>query len=63
MTGGPAEVRPRLELHLPDHKPPYTEGQALAEAQRALEQHAKSHPVVEKAVALFGGEVRQVKRR
>ncbi|MBI1947537.1 MAG: DNA polymerase III subunit gamma/tau [Deltaproteobacteria bacterium] len=36
---------------------------ALAEAQRALEQHAKSHPVVEKAVALFGGEVRQVKRR
>ena len=36
---------------------------ALAEAQRALEQHAKSHPVVEKAVALFGGEVRQVRRR
>ena len=36
---------------------------ALEQAQRALEQHAKSHPVVEKAVALFGGEVRQVKRR
>jgi DNA polymerase-3 subunit gamma/tau len=36
---------------------------ALAEAQRALEAHAKSHPIVEKAVSLFGGEVRSVKRR
>jgi hypothetical protein len=36
---------------------------AIQEAQRALEAHAKSHPVVERAVALFGGEVRAVKRR
>jgi DNA polymerase-3 subunit gamma/tau len=36
---------------------------ALDEAQRQLEQHAKRHPVVEKAVALFGGQVRSVKRR
>ena len=36
---------------------------ALAEAQRALEAHAKSHPVVEKAVALFGGAVRAVRHR
>jgi DNA polymerase III subunit gamma/tau len=36
---------------------------ALAEAQRALEAHARSHPVVEKAVALFGGEVRAVRPR
>ena len=35
---------------------------ALAEAQRALEAHAKSHPIVEKAVSLFGGEVRSVRR-
>ncbi len=36
---------------------------ALAEAQRALEAHAKSHPVVMRAVSLFGGEVRAVRRR
>ncbi|HEY4222160.1 MAG TPA: DNA polymerase III subunit gamma/tau [Myxococcota bacterium] len=36
---------------------------ALAEAQRALEAHAHSHPVVERAVALFGGQVRAVRRR
>lgn len=35
---------------------------ALQEAQRALEAHAKSHPVVEKAVALFGGQVRAVRQ-
>jgi DNA polymerase-3 subunit gamma/tau len=35
---------------------------ALADAQAALEAHAKAHPVVERAVALFGGAVRQVKR-
>jgi hypothetical protein len=32
------------------------------ELQAQLESHAKSHPVVQKAVALFGGEVRTVKR-
>lgn len=32
------------------------------ELQAQLEAHAKSHPVVQKAVALFGGEVRTVKR-
>jgi DNA polymerase III subunit gamma/tau len=36
---------------------------ALQEAQRALEAHAKSHPIVEKAVSLFGGEVRSVRKR
>jgi DNA polymerase III subunit gamma/tau len=36
---------------------------ALHEAQLALEAHAKAHPVVEKAVALFGGQVRVVKRK
>jgi DNA polymerase-3 subunit gamma/tau len=36
---------------------------AIAEAQAALEAHAKTHPVVEKAVALFGGQVRAVKRK
>ncbi len=30
--------------------------------QAQLEAHAKSHPVVQKAVALFGGEVKMVKR-
>ena len=35
---------------------------ALADAQQALEAHAKAHPVVERAVSLFGGAVRQVKR-
>ena len=30
--------------------------------QEQLEAHARSHPVVQKAVALFGGEVRTVKR-
>jgi hypothetical protein len=35
---------------------------AIADAQAALEAHARAHPVVEKAVALFGGEVRHVKR-
>jgi DNA polymerase-3 subunit gamma/tau len=32
------------------------------EIQEQLEAHARSHPVVQKAVALFGGEVRTVKR-
>ncbi len=36
---------------------------ALAAAQAALEAHAKSHPVVAKAVALFGGPVRSVVRK
>lgn len=34
---------------------------AAEKAQAALEAHAKSHPVVQKALSLFGGEVRQVK--
>ncbi len=33
-----------------------------AELQARLEAHARSHPVVQKAVALFGGEVKTVKR-
>jgi DNA polymerase-3 subunit gamma/tau len=36
---------------------------AMDDAQKILEAHAKSHPVVEKAVALFGGQVRAVRRR
>jgi hypothetical protein len=33
------------------------------ELQDKLEAHARAHPVVQKAVALFGGEVRAVRRR
>jgi DNA polymerase-3 subunit gamma/tau len=33
-----------------------------AELQARLEAHARSHPVVQKAVTLFGGEVKTVKR-
>lgn len=36
--------------------------QALEDAQAALEAHAKNHPVVQKALSLFGGEVRRVTR-
>ncbi|MDP2341347.1 MAG: DNA polymerase III subunit gamma/tau [Deltaproteobacteria bacterium] len=32
------------------------------ELQQKLEAHAKAHPVVQKALALFGGEVRAVRR-
>ena len=35
---------------------------AIKAAQDALEAHAKAHPVVERAIALFGGEVRAVRR-
>jgi hypothetical protein len=35
---------------------------ALEEAQAALEVHARAHPVVQKALSLFGGEVRRVTR-
>lgn len=35
---------------------------AAAKAQADLEAHAKAHPVVKKALELFGGEVRQVRR-
>jgi len=33
------------------------------ELQQKLEAHARSHPVVQKALALFGGEVRAVRRQ
>lgn len=35
---------------------------AAAKAQQDLELHAREHPVVKKALELFGGEVRQVRR-
>jgi DNA polymerase III subunit gamma/tau len=35
---------------------------ALEDAQAALVVHAKSHPVVQKTLALFGGEIRKVQR-
>ncbi|MFZ9886110.1 MAG: DNA polymerase III subunit gamma/tau [Myxococcota bacterium] len=36
--------------------------EAALKAQRDLEAHARAHPVVQKALDLFGGEVRQVRR-
>jgi hypothetical protein len=38
------------------------EQQLHLELQAQLEAHAKSHPVVQKALTLFGGEVKTVKR-
>jgi DNA polymerase-3 subunit gamma/tau len=35
---------------------------AAAAAQQALEDHARTHPVVQQAVELFGGEVRRVRQ-
>lgn len=37
------------------------QAKAAAKAQAALEAHAKAHPVVQKAVSLFGGEVRSIR--
>jgi DNA polymerase III subunit gamma/tau len=36
---------------------------ALDDAEAALQEHARQHPVVQKAMALFGGEVKSVRRR
>ncbi len=53
-----------LVSHGEEGAPSIQEAEATlkAELQQKLEAHAKSHPVVQKAVALFGGEVRAVKR-
>lgn len=37
------------------------QAKAAAKAQAALEAHAKAHPVVQKALSLFGGEVRSIR--
>jgi DNA polymerase-3 subunit gamma/tau len=55
----------RLQIvHADDGGPSVQEAeqQVHAELQARLEAHAKSHPVVQKALTLFGGEVKTVKR-
>lgn len=51
-------------LHADDGGPSVQEAEQRlqAELQTQLETHAKSHPVVQKALTLFGGEVKTVKR-
>jgi DNA polymerase-3 subunit gamma/tau len=57
----------RLELSLGDsednHKLTINEARGVAktEAQQALEAEAAAHPVVQRAIALFGGDIRSVR--
>ena len=51
-------------VHADDGTPSVQEAEQLLhhELQAQLEAHARSHPVVQKALTLFGGEVKTVKR-
>jgi len=48
-----------------DDRPPTlaeAQAKALADVEKALDAHARAHPIVQRALELFGGEVRSVRR-
>ena len=68
IYGGNAYLKPVLTLKGTAATAPVTmtitQARELSQqqAQAALEEQARNHPVVQKAIALFGGEIRSVKR-
>jgi hypothetical protein len=64
VFGAGAKLETRMATEA-DTAPPSiatAQREAALKAQRDLEAHARAHPVVQKALDLFGGEVRQVRR-
>ena len=62
-TFGPTATLTVLHESDPTTSIKEAEDKLRAQIQADLEAHAKTHPIVQKAVTLFGGEVKLVRRR